>query len=84
MLNRKKKMCAGDLSRAGVYYFQSDRVTNAAGKTGTRYIIDGKLTDEQRAYIAGFNNTIISSARHRYAPEIVHPVIIILDKQITA
>ena len=81
---KNQKMHATDLCRAGLFYIHSERVTDPAGNTGTRFVIDTKLTAAQRDFIRSFNNTILSGAYYRHAPDITYPVVIIMDQPLTA
>lgn len=77
---RRTKMRPADLYELGIDYFYEARVKNSNGERGWRYVLDKPLTPEQEKAVRSFKNTIISTATHRYAPEIVHQTIIILDK----
>ena len=77
---RRKKASILDLIRLNVDYFKFERVKNAEGKRGTRYTLEKPLTDSQLEYLSQFKNVITSSCTYRYAPEIQHQVVIILDK----
>lgn len=77
---RRKKMNHSDLYELGIDYGYSARVKNADGEKGWRYVLDKPLTPEQEKAVRSFKNTIISTATYRYAPEIVHQTIIMLDK----
>lgn len=76
----KRKLQLFDMIRAGVDYIAYQRVKDQAGNMGYRYILDKPLSAEQKEYIIGFQNVIVSSAAYKYAPEIKHDVIILLDK----
>lgn len=74
------KMRPSDLHKIGADYIDCQRVKNTKGVHGWRYIVEKRLTDEQRELILGFKNTIIGFARYKYAPELVHDTVVILDK----
>lgn len=75
------KMTIQDLYHIGVEYFASARVTNKnTGERGYRFILEKPLTAEQVEYISKFKNVILSDCYFKYAPEIKHPTILLLDK----
>ena len=61
-----------------IEYFDFRDVSNGE-KTGTRYILDKPLSTLQRAKLQKYSNVIISSCTYKYAPEITHDTIILLD-----
>ena len=77
---RRRKASILDLMKNNVEYFKFERVKNAEGKRGTRYTLEKPLTDSQLEYLSQFKNVILSTCNYRYAPEIEHQVVIILDK----
>ena len=77
---RRKKANIMDLIRVNVEYFKFERVKNAEGKRGTRYTLEKPLTDSQVEHLSQFKNVILSTCNYRYAPELEHQVVIILDK----
>lgn len=80
---RRKKATVSDLSLNGIRFFAYSRVKNPeTGERGYRYILTNPLTVEQKAVLAQFKNVIISSAVYRYAQEIEHETIILLDKML--
>lgn len=82
---KKQKMYLGDMLDAGIEYIDFQRVTNKkTGVKGWRYILENPLTEKQVAIINSFKNTVISSCQYRYAPEIKHDTLIILDKVVIA
>ena len=64
--------------KMGIEYFDFQYVSNGE-KTGTRYILDKPLSTLQRAKLQKYSNVIISSCSYKYAPEITHDTIILLD-----
>lgn len=77
---RRKKASILDLIRLNVEYFKFERVKNSEGKKGTRYTLEKPLNESQSTYLSQFKNVILSTCSYRYAPEIKHQVLIILDK----
>lgn len=80
---RRKKANTWDLVETitqGWYAFS--RVSNSKGQKGWRYVLCSPLTEEQRESLAKWKNIVISSCSHRYAPEITHDTVILLDKMI--
>ena len=76
---RRKKASILDLIRLNVEYFKYEHVKNSEGKKGTRYTLEKPLTDSQLEYLSQFKNVILSTCNYRYAPEIEHQVVIILE-----
>lgn len=76
----RKKASILDLMKINVEYFKFERVKNAEGKKGTRYTLEKPLNESQSTYLSQFKNVILSTCSYRYAPEIKHQVLIILDK----
>ena len=80
---KRKKANVSDLYANGIKYFAFSRVTNTnTGEKGYKYILCDPLTDEQKEFLAQFKNVIISSATYKYAPEIKHDTVILMDKMI--
>ena len=79
---RRKKANAWDLYHAGISWFMDSRVTNSKGVKGWRYVLSSPLTESQREFLGRWKNVIVSSCTHRYAPEITHDTVILLDKMI--
>ena len=77
---KRKKANIFDLMKINVEYFKYERVKNSEGKKGTRYTLEKSLTESQSTYLSQFKNVILSTCSYRYAPEIKHQVLIILDK----
>ena len=77
---RRKKANILDLIKLGVDYFKFERVKNSEGKRGTRYTLEKPLNDSQLEHLSKFKNVILSTCNYRYAPEVKHQVLIILDK----
>ena len=76
----RRKASILDLMKLGVEYFKFERVKNSEGKKGTRYTLEKPLTDSQHEHLSKFKNVILSSCNYRYAPEIQHQTVILLDK----
>ena len=76
--NNKNKLTFSKMIEMGIEYFDFREVSNGE-KTGTRYILDKPLTTLQRAKLQKYSNVIISSCSYKYAPEITHDTIILLD-----
>lgn len=55
------------------------KVTGNKG-SGYRYTLSNKLTREQHDYLAQYDNVDFGIAQYRYAPEIKHDTVILLDK----
>lgn len=69
-----------DLDATGMQYFDFARVRNAAtGERGYRYMLCKPATDAQRQALTWAKNIVWGTAQYRYAPEIVHDTIILLD-----
>lgn len=69
-----------DLDAVGMQYFAFSRVRDkATGERGYRYILDKPVTDAQRQALAWAENIVWGTAQYRYAPEIVHDTVILLD-----
>ena len=76
--NNKNKLTFSKMIEMGIEYFDFQDVSKGE-KTGTRYILDKPLTMLQRAKLQEYSNVIISSCSYKYAPEITHDTIILLD-----
>ena len=78
---KRKKATVTDLYLKGIQYHAFQRITNTTTKEkGYRYILCDPLTDEQKEALKQFKNVIISSCSYRYAPEINHDTVILMDK----
>ena len=77
---KRQKMRFEDMNAIGIQFFDFHRVHNANNEKGYRYILCNPLTPEQVAFIQSFKNTIISECHCKYAPEIRHNTLIILNK----
>ena len=77
---KRQKMNLRDMDMHGIDFYAHQRVRDSKGNTGYRYILCNPLTDEQIKVVNSFKNTIVSTCHHRYAPEIRHDTLIILDK----
>lgn len=80
---RRKKANTWDLVETitqGWYAFS--RVQNSKGQKGWRYVLCSPLTPEQRESLGKWKNIVISSCQYRYAPEITHDTVILMDKMI--
>lgn len=70
-----------DLYNIGVEWFKTTRVIyQPNGARGTRYILDKELTTEQINYLSQFQNVILSTCYYKYAPEIKHKTVLLMDK----
>lgn len=67
------------MSNAGIDYFDFQEVKKD-GKCGYRYLLCRPLTDPQREFLSQYSNVIIGTARNRYAPEIRHDTVILMDE----
>ena len=62
-------------------YTAFQRIRRTDGLKGWRYTLDRPLTPEEREELPRrWRNLELSSARHRYAPEIQRDVVILWDK----
>lgn len=77
--NNKNQLPFSKMIEMGIEYFDFREVSNGE-KTGTRYTLDKPLTTLQRVKLQEYSNVIISSCSYKYAPEITHDTIILLDK----
>lgn len=77
---KRKKANIYDLINNNIDYFAFQRVKNSKGEPGYRYILDKELNEKQKNVLQQFKNVIISSCQYKYAPEIKHTTIILLDK----
>lgn len=69
-----------DIINNDIKFFTSQRVKNADGEKGTRFILDAPLTEAQKSALKGYKNIIYSTCYYKYAPELKHNTLIILDK----
>ncbi len=76
----KRKMSFEDIIHLGIEYFAFRRVKCKNGLSGYLYVLDKPLSDGQRKAVSGYKNTVISTCTYRYAPEIKHDSLIILNK----
>ena len=81
---RRLKASLIDIINNDIKYFASQRVKNANGVKGTRFILDAPLTEAQKSALKGYKNIIYSNCYYKYAPEIKYNTLIILDKCIKA
>ena len=77
---KRQKMNFSDLVNMNIEYHAFQRVHDTMGNRGTRYVLSKPLTAEQIEIINNFKNTVVSSCKYRYAPEIQYSTLIILDK----
>jgi hypothetical protein len=77
---RRIKASFIDIINNDIKYFASQRVKNADGVTGIRFILDAPLTEAQKSALKGYKNIIYSNCYYKYAPQTGHDTIIILDK----
>lgn len=73
-----------DIINNDIKYFASQRVKNADGVKGTRFILDVPLTEAQKSALKGYKNIIYSTCYYKYAPEIKHNTLVVLDRCIKA
>ena len=81
---RRIKASFIDIISNDIKYFASQRVKSADGVKGIRFILDAPLTETQKSALKGYKNIIYSNCYYKYAPEIKHCTLIILDKCIKA
>lgn len=81
---KKKKASFYDIINNDIKYFASQRVKNADGIKGIRFILDAPLTEAQKSALKGYKNIIYSNCYYKYAPEVKHATLVILDKCIKA
>ena len=79
MGRRKIKIQLSDFEAAGIHYIHFERVRNAKGDRGWRYVIEKDLTEAQKNFVLSFKNTILGTAQYRFAPEIIHDTVIVMD-----
>ena len=60
-------------------FIDCHRVTAHTGEKGTRYLLDGIITKEQKNMLEKYDNVIIGSAHYRYSPNIEYSTLILLD-----
>lgn len=77
---KRIKANATDLYNLGIDYHAFQSVKRADGTTGTRFVLDKPLTQDQRNALEKFRNVIFSSCSLRYAPEIQYETIILTEK----
>lgn len=77
---RRRKAYFSDLMMKNVEYTAFSRVRDAKGNRGTRYVLSEPMSKEAREYFEKFENVKFGKAHYRYAPEIVHDTLILLDK----
>lgn len=76
-MTRRRKATFTDLPA----WYKEIRVSRKSdGVRGTVFVVDRKLTDREREWLATYDNTDFVSVRCQYAPEIVHDGVIIYDK----
>ena len=80
MGRNKIKLYMEDIYNMGLEWSEVQRVVNGKGVKGYRYILTKKLTDEQKGKIVRYKNVILSTCQYKYAKEITHDTIILLDK----
>lgn len=59
--------------------FKADDIVTKDGRYGVRYVLCKPLGERQIRSLAKYSNVKISVARYRYAPEIAHDCVIILE-----
>ena len=80
MSRRRIKLNMYDLYEMGIDWFESHRVHDRYNNYGTRFVLDKQLTSNQLDTINNYKNVIINECYYRYAPEIKHTTIILMDK----
>lgn len=80
MSRRRIKLNMYDLYDMGIDWFESHRVHDKDNNYGTRFVLDKQLSSNQLDTINNYKNVIISECYYRYAPEIKHTTIILMDK----
>ena len=59
--------------------FEADYIITKDGHTGVRYMLCKPLGERQIRSLAKYSNAKISVARYRYAPEITHDCVTVLE-----
>lgn len=77
---RRRKAYFSDLMMQNVEYTAFSRVCDSKGNRGTRYVLSEPMAKEVKEYFEKFENVKFGKAHYRYAPEIVHDTLILLDK----
>ena len=77
---KRKKFYFSDIINNNIFYHNFDRIKNAAGVKGWRYVLSEPLSDEKKQYILSFKNVVISECAHKYAPELKYNTLIVFDK----
>ena len=81
MSRTRIKLNMYDLYEMGIDWFESHRVYDKKNNNyGTRFVLDKQLTSNQLEKINNYKNVVISDCQYRYAPEIKHTTIILMDK----
>ena len=80
MSRRKIKLNMYDLYDMGIAWSESHRVHDKDNNYGTRFVLDKQLTSNQLDTINNYKNVIVSECYYRYASEIKHTTIILMDK----
>lgn len=80
MAARRRKAYFSDIATQCIGFSAFQRITDSHGNKGTRYVLTEPLTKEKQAYFTKFENVRFGKAQYRYAPEIVHDTLILLDK----
>ena len=81
MARRRRKMNWFDFETRGLCFYDFEIVLHKpSGTRGTIYHMSAPLSEEDKAFILSWKNTLVTSSRHRYAPEIKDDCIFIADK----
>lgn len=59
--------------------FEADDIVTKDGRKGVRYMLYRPLGERQIRSLAKYSNVKLSVARYRYAPEITHDCVTILE-----
>jgi hypothetical protein len=59
--------------------FEADDIVTKDGRKGVRYMLYQPLGERQIRLLAKYSNIKLSVARYRYAPEITHDCVTILE-----
>lgn len=81
---KRQKMRLSDLSEFGIWYHASQRIALPGNISGTRFVLDKPLTDDQIKAIAQYKNVVRRNVAYRQAPEIRYETLILTDKILPA
>ena len=74
---KKKKLSFAYVAKLGYFDFYRHKINGVSGRS---YVLDKKLTETEKEYINGFNNTVLGCRRYLQAPEIKYDVIFLGNK----